>query len=334
MPFPWPQDSPRIPVEGWITEPVTEFARRYDDVDAHGWYRNLDRTADQLAAHLREGDLLVDYSGGTGILEGRLFRRCPNLQAGILIVDASAKFLRLALEKFRFDPRVAFRLIRRDPDEQRLQLLDEVLPASLRARGVDALVSANAIHLYRDLPDLLGSWRRVLKPDGQVFIQSGNIQNPMAAPDLWIIDATVDAVARQAFDIVREDERYARHRPVLADSARMDRHEALRRKYFLPVRPLEHYRTALETAGFDVVEVSVEPIEARVDEWYEFLSVYHEGVLGWVGGVEKVEGRPASDPDVADRLAILREAMNRMFHGHETFLCGWTHVLARARGGV
>ena len=53
------------------------------------------------------GDVLVDYSGGTGILARRLLDRIGERETGIVIVDASPKFLRLALEKLGDDPRVA-----------------------------------------------------------------------------------------------------------------------------------------------------------------------------------------------------------------------------------
>ena len=33
-----------------------------------------------------------------------------------------------------------------------------------------------------------------------------------------------------------------------------------------------------------------ETIEAGVDEWFEFLSAYHDAVLGWVGGTDPSPG--------------------------------------------
>ena len=51
----------------------------------------------------------MDYSGGTGILVDRLKLRVFDRQVGMLIVDSSAKFLRVALEKFRDDPQVGLR---------------------------------------------------------------------------------------------------------------------------------------------------------------------------------------------------------------------------------
>ena len=59
---------------------------------------------------------------------------------------------------------------------------------------------------------------------------------------------------------------------------------------FVAPRPLDFYLHALDDAGFEVLDVREETIEARVSEWFEFLSAYHYAVLGWVGGTDP---RPA-----------------------------------------
>lgn len=120
---------------------------RGDNVEHHGWYDNLQPTVEALAVHLADGDVLLDYSGGTGILLDRLRLRVFDRAVGTVIVDASAKFLRVALQKYRDDPLVALRLLRFLRDERRLESLDEVLGAPLRQRGVDAVACTNAIHL-------------------------------------------------------------------------------------------------------------------------------------------------------------------------------------------
>ena len=62
----------RIPDEDWVSQPVDAFGLHYDTVENHGWYRNLDLTVEQLAHDLGDGQILIDYSGGTGILLARL----------------------------------------------------------------------------------------------------------------------------------------------------------------------------------------------------------------------------------------------------------------------
>ena len=160
-PFAWPSGFVKVPDEEWTEAPVDEFGLAYDNVEQHGWYRNLDPTVAQLAAVLRDGDILVDYSGGTGILLDRLQLRVFDADTGTVVVDSSPKFLRVALEKFRDDDRVVLRLLRFLRDEGRLQRLDEVLGPELLARGVDVIVSTNAVHLYPDLADTAASWVRV-----------------------------------------------------------------------------------------------------------------------------------------------------------------------------
>ncbi len=324
----WPDAFPRIPDEDWVESPVGELALKYDTVEDHGWYRNLDRTIQDLAGFLEPGSILLDYSGGTGILAGRLLEEVAERNFGVLIVDSSPKFLRLAVEKLGRHQRMAFRLIRYLKEQKRLQLLQECLDPAMLERGVDAIVSTNAIHLYYDLQETLTSWRRALKDDGRVFIQSGNIGMPYTPAGAWIIDETVDAIHKAAMEIVSGDDTYAAYRPTLSDSERMQGHDALRRKFFLPVRPIDHYLERIEAAGFTVREVTHLPIEAHVDQWYEFLSAYHEGVLGWVGGSRRVEGNDPAPADVEQRLTLIRAAMERIFEGRSSFQALWTYIAA------
>jgi len=110
--FHWPPGFERVPDADWTRQPVDTFGLQYDTVENHGWYRNLDPTVEDLARHLGDGEVLIDYSGGTGILLDRLKLRIFDRQVGMLIVDSSPKFLRVALDKFRDEARVAFRLLR------------------------------------------------------------------------------------------------------------------------------------------------------------------------------------------------------------------------------
>jgi SAM-dependent methyltransferase len=256
-----------------------------------------------------------------------LIARLPDVAAAYLLVDSSPKFLRLALEKLRAEERVAFRLIRYLREEARLQMLDEVVPKSMIGT-FDVVTSTNAIHLYYGLEDTLRSWGRALKSGGHAFVQSGNIRNPEARPGSWIIDETVEHVHTAALAIVQSDDRYARFAS-LGDAARMAAHDDVRRKFFLPVRPLSHYVEAFERSGFEVVSVEARPITARVDEWNDFLAAYHEGVLGWAGGTRRVDGRDPDDDTVALRLSLLRDALRRVFDDKPEFTASWTYLTCR-----
>ena len=201
--------SSPIPEDEWTTQEIDATALAYDHVDQHGWYSNLDPSVEEIAAFLRDGDILMDYSGGTGILLDRLRLRIFERPVGWLIVDASAKFLRVALEKYRDDPRVALRLLRFLREEKRLESLDEVLPADMT---VDAIAAVNAIHLYPDLDEVAAAWVRALRPGGRVFINSGNLRNPRAAAGEWILDETVWVINDLAEGLVRSRPEYAHYR--------------------------------------------------------------------------------------------------------------------------
>jgi SAM-dependent methyltransferase len=316
----WPSGFSRIPDDDWVEQPPETLALTYDTVQDHGWYRNLDPTVERLAAELRPGDVLLDYSGGTGILAERLLQQLGP-EIGILIVDASPKFLRVALEKLGADERVAFRSIRFLDEQRRLETLQEAVEQPLLERGVDQIASTNAIHLYYDLDETLRSWRALLRRGGRVHVQSGNIGVAELAEGAWIIDETVEAISSAAEQLVRADDRWAAYRERIGDP----RYAALRRKFFLPVRPLGHYLEALERAGFTVEAVEHRTIEARTEDWTAFLAAYHEGVLGWVGGSERIEGEPPTDEAVADRLELLRLAVDEVFAA-PAFAAVWTYV--------
>jgi SAM-dependent methyltransferase len=326
--FSWDEGFDRIPDEEWVDAPVEEFGLHYDTVEDHGWYRNLDPTVEQLASDLRQGQILIDYSGGTGILLDRLRLRIFDRQVGMVIVDSSPKFLRVALDRFRGDERVAFRRLRYLKDEKRLQYVDEVLGDAFVGRPAAVLVSTNAIHLYDDLHNTLRAWTRVLEPGGGVRVNSGNLRNPRAKENEWIIDETVYVVHEVAAGLVRTNPRYEPYRPVLEDPRRLQTYLDYRDRVFLAPRPLEYYLDALRVAGFTVDDVSERTIEADVEEWYEFLSAYADAVLGWVGGSVKVDGEAASDQAASDRLELLRRALDVIFGGRPTFRCCWTYISA------
>ena len=77
-----------------------------------------------------------------------------------------------------------------------------------------------------------------------------------------------------------------------------------------------------------LVDVSNESIEAHVDQWYEFLATYHEGVLGWVGGSARLEGTPPSEQAIEDRMQLIQAAMERVFRGRQSFQAIWTYISA------
>ena len=127
---------------------------------------------------------------------------------------------------------------------------------------------------------------------------------------------------------MRTDQRWARYRDVLDDGERLGAYLEYRDRVFLAPRPLDYYVGALEGAGFAIDSVGTRTIEADVAEWYEFLSAYHDAVLGWVGGIEKVDGAAPAEDAIADRLDLMRRALDVIFGGRSTFLACWTYIEA------
>ena len=177
--------------------------------------------------------------------------------------------------------------------------------------------------------DTLGAWARALRPGGTVFINSGNIRNPRARANEWILDETVWVINEVAEGLVRSDARYAAYRDALDDRERLRAHNAHRDRVFLAPRALQYYLDSLETAGLQVERVREETIEASVDDWFELMGAYHEAVLGWIGGTEKVDGSPPSAGAVTDRLALIRHSMDILFGGRKDFRACWTYITAR-----
>lgn len=325
MSFDWPKDFQRIPDADWTTAPLDPLGQRYDSMARHLWYTNLELTLEQLSAALKPGQVLIDYSGGTGILARQLLQRVAGI--GVVMVDASPRFLRVALEHFREQPRVAFRLLNYLEGQRRLQRLDEVLEPALVQRGVDALVSTNAVHLYPDLEDTFQAWARVVRPGGKVFVQSGDIRNPEGKPGEWLISEVVAKVREVAREVAAEDPRYAPYREVLANPERMAAYDALWRKVFLPIRPVSGYREALTRAGFTVTDVITRTVDVGVLEWYEATSVYPD-LLAWVGGSPKVDRRQPTPSELQDRLDLLKQSFLKLFSGRDVYQSTWTYLVA------
>ena len=110
----------------------------------------------------------------------------------------------------------------------------------------------------------MSSWVRVLRPGGHVLINSGNIRNPRARRNEWILDETVWVVGEIAEGLVRTDPAYAAYLPALDDTERMAAHAAFRDKVFFQPRPLDFYVETLELAGLKVESVREASIEAHV----------------------------------------------------------------------
>ena len=311
-----------MPDEDWTNRDVDEAGIAYDHVDAHGWYRNLDLTVEDLARTLRDGDLLLDYSGGTGILLDRLRLRVFDRRVGVVIVDASAKFLRVALEKYQGDPLVALRLLRY------LKRREAAADGSTRCSTSSSTRSPARTRSTSTRTSRRRSARgwRALRPGGGVFINSGNIRNPRAKPAEWILDETVWVINDLAEGLVRSDPQYVHYREAVDDVERMKAHADYRDRVFLRRGRSTSTSARSSDAGFEVLDVREETIEARVSEWFEFLSrLPRRGAR--LGRRHAADRRRRATPGaVRDRLHLIRHAMETLFGGRPSFNACWTYI--------
>ena len=203
--------------------------------------------------------------------------------------------------------------------------MEEVLPESFYERKADGLVSTNAIHLYYQLPETLRSWKEALKPGARVHIQSGNIRNPDADPDVWIIDETVEAIHRTAMEMVRTQPEYGALRPLLDDKEYMNAHDSLRKKYFLPVRPRSFYTETLTAAGLKRWTPHILILMLVSTSGMSFWSCTTKGF--WAGsGAAKITKKP-TESGYRTRKDLMWKAMQTLIQRREKlFQTVWTYM--------
>ena len=311
--------------ESFLKSDVTEFALGYDRVKNHTWYDNLNYLVDLSKEYFNDDDFIMDYSCGTGIFPERLLKSnvsCPR----ILMMDSSPKYLKLSYDKFGSNYKFFFRLMKYLKEENRLQTIDESMGEDYKEL-LDGIICTNAIHLYPTISDTIKSWNKLLVKGGKLLINSGNIYNPLMGADTKLIDQTVNEISKLSFDIVKENPKYFKYIDLIEDFEYINKHNTLKDKYFLPIRPINFYTDEIIKNGFKIVEVKTIDVGAKVDEWFDFLKVYHEGVLGWIGGVNKITGVDPKENEVEDRIDIIKIALNKMFNNKNDFKACWNYII-------
>jgi len=315
----------RVVDNSFLKYDVTEFALGYDKVKNHTWYDNLNYLVDLSTKYFNEDDFIMDYSCGTGIFCERLLKStidCPR----ILMMDSSPKYLKLSHDKFGRNYKFHFRVINYLKNENRLQTISEVLGKN-HEELLDGIVCTNAIHLYPTISDTIKSWHQILVKGGKLLINSGNIQNPSMNENSKLIDQTVNEISKLSYEIVKETPKYSKYLDLIDDFDYINKHNTLRDKYFLPIRPINFYTDELIKNGFKIIEVKTIDIDAKVDEWFDFLKVYHEGVIGWIGGSKKITGIEPTDDDINDRIEIIRLCLLKMFNNQNDFKACWNYII-------
>lgn len=299
--------------------PITEFALGYDEVKHHTWYDNLDYLIKVSDSLFSNDSFIMDYSCGTGIFCERIDN--VGLAPSVLMVDASLKYLRLAYEKFKDVPSYSFRLL--DLKKNMCESIVDNIDGNL-----DGIICANAIHLYPTIDETISGWNKLLKKGGKLLINSGNIDNPkMKTLTSVLIDQTVNDIFKLSFDIVRSNKEYSLYLDKLSDVNYIEKYAELKNRYFLPIRNIDYYIDSLYKNGFIINEIKTIDIKTTVKEWFDFLKVYDEGILGWIGGVEKVSGDIPSVTDIQNRLDIMETAMNMIFNDNKNFAASWNYII-------
>ncbi len=304
---------------------VTEFALGYDKVKNHTWYDNLDYLVKLANEYFGEDDLIMDYSCGTGIFCERLLKIKID-SPRILMLDSSPKYLKLSYEKFHRNYKFFFRLIKFIKEENRLQTIEESI-GTKSSELLDGIVCSNAIHLYPSIEDTIKSWYNILVKGGKLLINSGNILNPNMDSSSVLIDQTVNDIARVSYDIVINNPKYSKYVDLIQNFEYINKHDKLRDKYFLPIRPIDFYTEELTKIGFKIIEVKTENIDSKVSEWFDFLKVYHEGIIGWIGGSKKITGVEPTEEEINDRIEIIKTALNIIFENNNDFKACWNYII-------
>ena len=167
--FSWPDGFDASPMRTGSTAPWTPSASPTTTSRATAGTATSTPRSKSWPRPLRDGDILLDYSGGTGILLDRLELRLFDAQVGTLIVDSSPKFLRVALEKFRDDPKVALRLLRFLATSAGSNGSTRCSAPAWLPGASTSIASTNAIHLYPDLADMPPAGRGSSGPAGRCW---------------------------------------------------------------------------------------------------------------------------------------------------------------------
>ena len=149
----------------------------------------------------------------------------------------------------------------------------------------------------------------------------------MQSNDSVLIDQTVNDIFKISYQIVENNSKYYKYLSKVNDSHWNKKYVELKDKYFLPIKDIEYYTNKLTEVGFIINEVKTIDINANVDEWYDFLKVYDDGILGWIGGVEKVTGDIPTLEDIQNRLDIMKEALDIIFNGKKNFKASWNYII-------
>lgn len=324
----WPAGVVRIPEEDWARNTVDESALKYDNHKDNIFGATWDPVIAQVLSVLDDNKIMVDYSCGTGQFTERLLRHFTGA-IRILNVDASPRYMRIAVDRFKDDHRVALRLLGKDRDSGKLERFDTVAKELVEEPGVDVLTSTNAIHLYPDLQDTLESWYRVLRPGGLVIFTTGDMINSSGVASNWSLHDAVGTVNDLAREVIEKEPMFKKYRDKIDDSDTLEEYASLRKRVYPSPKPIDLYLKLLSDAGIPAQYHFERTINVSAEDMIDALAPYHDIVLGWVGGSKKVEGYPPTRESVRDRMFLIRYCIEKLYACREYYQFGWKYFTCK-----
>ncbi|OGV97423.1 hypothetical protein A2W24_05610 [Microgenomates group bacterium RBG_16_45_19] len=306
--------------------PTSKGATAYHEaVVKASWHQeNINGMIELLKSSFNEGQVLIDFGAGTGASAIYLLKVLPKT-ATLWLMDNSASWLGKAYEILHQDQRVRFALLPKKGNG--FTTPDEVIGTE----ATDYVISANTVHLIKDLKQTFTGIYRVLKRTGSFTFQSGNITRAGRKPGVLMIDDTINQVHDLAIDLIKTDRPYQKYRHDL--KSRIKQETKQRRLIFPKPRSIELYKAKLKAAGFKKIRVTYKLIPIKYIDWLKFLRVrrLQAGILPEVGSREATLKAELDRDRLITRAAKLwfnqLKQQNRLYRS--SFMAEWIYVTAQ-----
>ncbi len=140
---------------------INAYNRRAKDYESR-WKKYLAHTHQALLQHIRTdaGDVVLDVSGGTGLLTQRMIDQNYPFKH-LVINDPSDQMLAVARKRLSGHPKISF-------DNYRV----EQLP--YQKNYFDRIICLNSFHYYVDQRSVLNRFYKILSPGGKLFLLDWN----------------------------------------------------------------------------------------------------------------------------------------------------------------
>ncbi len=269
-------------------------------VDAPYYIRILEEMVHLALPKIKEGDLIVDFGGGTGASALSLLKHVK-FPIELLIVDNSPAWLGKAHEVVANKEFVKCLLLEKR-NGHHLTLVE-----SIGEERADHVISWNTVHLIEDIEYTFEGIYDALKEDGVFSFESGNIIDKNSPKGALMVDSTVKRVHDIALDLIRNNPNFSEYEKDIDE--RIKREETQRKFVFPDPRPAEFYLDTLKKIGFEYDKPQFKLFKVQYSDWLNFLRVkrLQAGILPEIGG-----HRPTPKEE-NDRDILITKAANQLF---------------------